>query len=159
MTGETATILSKNYDGTLRKSWSCRLFGQNGHELVFYGEFEKEVSHPELGLIKRGTISYEYYWLDRWFNVFRFHEPDGQLRNYYCNVSTPPTFADGILEYIDLDLDLLVWPNLKYSILDRDEFCSNADRFGYPSDVRRNAEDALAALIEMAKSGTLLSGR
>ena len=152
---QTATILSKNYDGTLRKSWNCRLVKQDGTELLFVGEFEKDVSHSELGSIKRGTISYEYYWLDRWFNVFRFHEPTGELRNYYCNVNMPPTFAGGILEYVDLDLDLLIWPDLTYLVLDREEFESNAERFGYPASLRSNAESALADLIRMAESRTL----
>ncbi|MEP7212181.1 MAG: DUF402 domain-containing protein [Acidobacteriota bacterium] len=155
MTGQTATILSKNYDGTLRKSWKCRLVHQDGPELLFVGEFEKDVSHSELGFIKRGTISYEYYWLDRWFNVFRFHEPTGGLRNYYCNVNMPPTFVGGILEYVDLDLDLLVWPDFNYTVLDREEFESNAELYGYSASVRSHAKSALAELISMAESRTL----
>ena len=147
-----------NYDGTLRKSWDCRLIGENGPQLVFVGEFEHDISHPALGLIKRGTISYEYYWLNRWLNIFRFHEPSGELRNYYCNVNMPPTFVGGVLEYVDLDLDLLVWPDLTYSVLDREEFRSNAEIYGYSDEVRSQAETALAELVAMAESGALPSG-
>src|SRR5215204_1223750 len=135
MTDNSVTILSKNYDGTIRRSWNCELIEENGMELVFVGEFDKDISHPELGLIKRGTISYEYYWLDRWFNVFLFQEPTGEFRNYYCNVNMPPLFAAGVLEYVDLDLDLLVWPDNSYHVLDREEYITNADLFDYPEAV------------------------
>lgn len=152
----TATILSKNYDGTLRKTWKCRFVRQDGPALVFVGEFDSDISHNELGSIKRGTVSYEYYWLDRWYNVFRFHEPTGDLRNYYCNVSMPPKFAGSILEYVDLDLDLLVWPDFTYSVLDRDEFDANAELYSYPEGVRSNAESALAEIIRMAETRSIL---
>src|SRR6476661_1451086 len=151
----TATIKSLNYDRTLRKSWDCRLLKRAGPELMFVGEFAREIIHSELGVIESGTVSYEYYWLDRWFNIFRFHEPDGRLRNYYCNVNMPPTFEGSILQYVDLDLDLLIWPDMSYSILDREEFEANAMSYGYPDKVIKSAEAALSELITMAENGKL----
>ena len=65
---------------------------------MFLGVFDLEVEHPDLGIIRRGTVSYEYYWLDQWYNVFRFENPDGPLRNYYCNVNMPPVFANNVLD-------------------------------------------------------------
>src|SRR5207248_3333985 len=100
---QNITVNSRNFDGTLRRSWSARLIKQDGSLIEMIGEFETGVAHPDLGVIDRGTISYEYYWLDRWYNVFRFHEPHGEFRNYYCNINLPPTFENGILDYVDLD--------------------------------------------------------
>jgi protein associated with RNAse G/E len=126
-----------------------------GNELVFVGEFDADISHPELGLIKRGTLSYEYYWLDRWYNVFRFHEPSGELMFYYCNVNMPPTFDSTTLRYVDLDLDLIVRPDMSFSVLDRHEFNGNAVRLGYPEKVIAGAENALKDLINLVKAGAL----
>lgn len=117
--------------------------------IVFVGEFEKEVRHSHLGVIRRGTISYEYYWLDRWFNVFRFHEPGGNLRNFYCNLNMPPKFQDGILDYIDLDIDILVWQNFEVEILDLDEFEENAEKFGYSDDLKEKVHATLDELLAM----------
>ena len=153
--GGEVTIMSKSYDGQTKRSWACRLIEQNGPQLLFVGEFDRDVEHPDLGLIKAGTVSYEYYWTDRWYNIFRFHEPTGELRNFYCNVNMPPTFADGLLEYVDLDLDLLVMPDLRYKILDREEFELNAARFNYPESVRWGAESALSELVGIVTSGGL----
>lgn len=114
--------------------------------MVFVGEFDTEIDHPQLGNIKRGTISYEYYWTDRWYNVFRFHEPDGELRNFYCNINMPPRFDNGTLAYVDLDIDLLVWKDFSIELLDMDEFEENAGKFGYPDELRAKAYEALADL-------------
>ena len=142
------TINSRKYDQRIRRSWHAELIESMGSMLVFVGEFDRDVSHNDLGFIPSGTISYEYYWLDRWHNVFRFLLPDGALRNYYCNVNMPPTFENGVLDYIDLDIDLLVWPDRHHNILDMDEFEENAALFGYTGAIRTQALDSLAALIE-----------
>lgn len=125
---------------------------QTGPLLVFEGVFDFNVSHVELGFIRRGTVSYEYYWLDRWYNVFRFHEPDGGLRNYYCNMNMPPVFENGELDYIDLDLDVLVWPDLSYKILDREDFEQNAERFGYSDEIRVNVNAAMNDVIMLIEN-------
>lgn len=140
------TIISRKFDGSINRRWEAELIGRSGQRLTFVGSFGMDVEHPELGFIERGTISYEHYWLDRWYNVFRFHRPDGTLRNWYCNVNLPPRFKGDVLDYIDLDLDLLVWPDLSTVILDRDDFERNSECYDYPDAVREGAESALGEL-------------
>lgn len=152
---QTVTINSRKYDQSIRRSWGCNLVKRNGPLFVFLGIFDEAVSHPDLGYLERGTISYEYYWLDRWFNIFRFHEPDGTLRNFYCNISMPPIFSHSVLDYIDLDIDLLVWPDWSYQILDEIEHEENAQKFEYPPDVKSRAADALIELLELIKNRDL----
>ncbi|MCA1625364.1 MAG: DUF402 domain-containing protein [Acidobacteria bacterium] len=92
------TINSRKIDGKIHKSWKAELIETNHNLLKFVGKFEKEIKHEHLGVIRRGTVSYEFYWLDRGFNVFRFHEPEGNLRNFYCNINLPPQLENNVLE-------------------------------------------------------------
>lgn len=151
MSGEIVAINSRKFNGSIGKSWTCELTERTGDLLVFVGQFDREVNHEHLGLIKSGTISYEYYWLNRWYNVFRFHEPDGTFRNYYCNINMPPTFEDGVLDYVDLDIDILVSDDWTYQIVDSDEFEANALKHGFSDDLRTRATEAVGDLIEMIK--------
>jgi len=146
---DQVTINSHKYDGSIRRSWTCRLLEQDDESLVFVGKFDLDVSHPDLGEIERGTISYEYYWLGRWYNIFCFYEPDGTFRNYYCNINMPPVFEDGVLDYVDLDIDVVVWPDGTFRVLDEDEFDANAVKFNYSETVRQSAADALTNILEM----------
>lgn len=120
--------------------------------MVFVGEFENEVVHKELGVIRRGTISYEYYWTDRWYNIFRFHEPDGGLRNFYCNVNMPPIFSNGVLDYVDLEIDILVWSDFRIEILDTDEFEQNTKRFSYSNELRLKVQESVNELKTMIEN-------
>jgi protein associated with RNAse G/E len=146
------TIKSRKFDGSVRRSWKCDLTDRDGSLLVFLGIFDLEVNHSDLGIIRRGTVSYEYYWLDRWYNVFRFHEPDGSLRNFYCNINMPPVFEDGVLDYVDLDIDVLVWPSSEYKILDLEEFEDNSEKFQYPDHLKDSAQSALKELLQLIET-------
>jgi hypothetical protein len=140
------------FDGAEHRRWRARLLSRDASLLVLDARFEDEIRHALLGTLRRGTLSVEYYWLDRWYNVFRFHEPTGELRNYYCNVNVPPTFDGRVLSYVDLDMDILVAPDLSYSIVDEDEFEANAALFDYPLHVRERAQNALAELVSMIEA-------
>ena len=76
------TVNSRKLDGTIRRSWNCELVEDHGSLMIFVGKFDEDVRHPDLGHIKKDTVSYEYYWRDRWYSIFRFHEPSGSLRNF-----------------------------------------------------------------------------
>lgn len=143
------TVNSRRFDGTIRKSWRCELLEQRDSLLVAVGEFDVDVYHSDLGHIKKGTLSYEYYWLDRWYNVFRFHEPSGEFRNFYGNVSTPARFENGILDYVDLDIDLMIDANSKITVLDREDYEQSIAIFGYSTEVQANVESALNELLEV----------
>jgi protein associated with RNAse G/E len=139
-------------DGKPHRNWSAELVRQEGSLLVLDGAFAADIEHNLLGTIAAGTRSVEYYWMERWYNVFRFSQPDGELRNYYCNISVPPSFDGNVLSYVDLDLDILVAPDLSYQILDADDFERNCNAYGHSKEIRDNAQRAVAEVIAMIQS-------
>lgn len=146
------TINSRKFDGRVHRAWQAGLLEETEEFYLFVGEFENEVRHPKLGVIRPGTISYEYYWKNEWYNVFRFHEPEGDLRNFYCNINCPPQLADGVLDYIDLEIDILVWSDFSFEILDLDEYEENARLFNFSDEIKFKVEETLGRLLEMIKA-------
>jgi uncharacterized protein len=140
------------YDGREHRRWPARIAKTEGSLLVLDAVFDEEIQHDLLGTISSGTISTEYYWLDRWYNVFRFSDANQKVRNFYCNVNQPPSFDGRVLSYIDLDIDVLVAPDFTYKILDVEDFEENAKRYAYPKDVQANARRAMAKLIELIEA-------
>jgi protein associated with RNAse G/E len=145
-------VRAYKYDGVLHRTWNAELVSSDGSLIVLDAKFPEEIVHDLLGTIATGTQSLEYYWLDRWYNVFRFAHPEGKLRNYYCNVNVPATFDGEILSYVDLDLDILVDPDFSYRVLDVEDFERNSSRYGYTEEVQANALQALAELVTMIET-------
>ncbi len=143
------TVNSRRFDGTIRRSWECELLFQRNSLIATVGYFTEDVTHPDLGHLGKGTISYEFYWLDRWYNIFRFHEPSGEFRNFYCNVTMPPKFENGILDYVDLDIDVMIDAQPKTTVLDRAEYEQSSATFGYTGEIDARVETALNELLEL----------
>lgn len=149
---KTITVRAHKYDGSEHRNWPAQVLRQEGSLIVLDACFDQEISHDLLGTIVAGTTSIEYYWLDRWYNVFRFSQPDGELRNYYCNVNVPPEFDGENLSYVDLDIDILVEPDFSFRIVDLEDFEANAPRYGYSDRVQQSARQALTELVGLIEN-------
>lgn len=151
--GTEMTVNARDLSGELKKSWKCRRLDVEGSTLILVGEFSENVNHNELGLISAGTLSYEYFFPDRWYNIFRFEEPSGTLRNWYCNITMLPEIADHTVNYIDLDIDVLIWPDGSFKILDIEEYEENARKHDLSDDAREQVSLALTEILAVFRAG------
>lgn len=86
----------------------------NRSDLMFNGIFLRE-----------GDRFLELYPIGKWFNIYEIHDKDNdEIKGWYCNITRPIRFDDEKIFYDDLALDLLVYPNRKMLVLDKDEFRS-----------------------------------
>ncbi len=74
-----------------------------------------------------------YFHSEYWFNVICMFREDGIY--YYCNLSSPFVCDEEALKYIDYDLDIKVYPNGKYHLLDEDEYEQHMNQMNYPHDI------------------------
>ena len=94
----------------------------------------------------QGDRFIEAYYTERWYNLFEIHDrQDDRLKGWYCNVSLPAEIDEHSISYVDLALDLLVYPDGRQLVLDEDEFAELA----ITAEVRRQAQDALKELQEL----------
>jgi hypothetical protein len=87
-------------------------------------------------LLAEGDRFVERYYTNRWYNIFEIHDKKtDRLKAWYCNVTYPTIIQDGLVLYVDLALDLLVYADGRHLILDEDEFL----------ELQLNDDDALKA--------------
>jgi hypothetical protein len=149
MTGDPVTVNARKYDGRLHRSWPGALVSANGSLVTLLAQFSETRVHSDLGTIYAGTISLEHFWLDRWYNVFRFREPDGTPKAIYANIAAPATFDGSTIDYVDLDIDVILWPQGHVDVLDRDEFDKHVLEFGYDDATINSARNALAQVLAL----------
>lgn len=143
-------VNSRKYDGSLHRSWNCELVSFDGEKLELKGSFAETVEHSQLGILAAGTVLHEYFWLSRWYNVFRFENLAGGLQCHYLNITQPPTFDGSTLEFVDLDIDIVAWPDGRIEVLDEDEFAENSRAYGYPReliDIVNSTKDSLFRIV------------
>lgn len=146
------TIICRKFDGQIHQTWKAELIKTHSSLLVFKGVFGKEIKHYHLGVIKPGTIAYEYFWLNKCYSIFKFLEPDGRFRNFYCNINQHPILSESVLDYVDLDIDILVWEDCSFEILDLDEFAENSQKYNYPADLIAKVDETLKELLYLLEN-------
>ena len=89
------------------------------------------------------------FYKKNWFNVI------GQLKEfglfYYCNIATPYIIDNNIIKYIDYDLDLRVFPDGGFKILDYNEYNYHKELMKYPVEIQMIIKEELSNLINMKR--------
>ncbi|RPI34008.1 MAG: DUF402 domain-containing protein [Chloroflexota bacterium] len=74
-------------------------------------------------MLKQGDRFVETFYRDRWYNIFEIYDRDDQgFKGWYCNIACPAEIDGDRVTYVDLVLDLLVYPDGRQIVLDEDEF-------------------------------------
>jgi protein associated with RNAse G/E len=147
-------VQSYKYPGVKHYSYPARLLAETSDLVIIYGPWERPLTHPGKGLVNVPipNQSIEFHFLHRPYNVAAAFDEAGRLRCYYCNVATPATFQPPLLSATDLDLDLVVRPDLTYTVEDEDEFLAHQAAYGYPPELVALAREGLAELIRLVES-------
>jgi protein associated with RNAse G/E len=152
--GQPLVIQKLMYDGSKSYRWVGREIQRDAEQLFFTAIFDR--GHRDLGYVvfETGDVFYEWYYFDRWYNVFQVYSAAGVLKGWYCNVTRPAVVDGGELTFVDLALDLWVNPDMSYLVLDEDEF-EELRQTTYSEEDARAARGALTELIERAEAGTM----
>jgi len=70
--------------------------------------------------------------LGEWYLITRYFSKEGDLKGTYVNLNTPIELYPHYLRYVDLEVDICVWPNGKMKVLDV-EVLNNAATDGLAS--------------------------
>lgn len=143
--GEKFQIHSYKHDGNIHRVWKESTVLKASHD-VFIGANERTLVAESDGRhwwTREPAIC--YFHAQRWFNVIGMLREEGIF--YYCNLSSPFIFDEETVKYIDYDLDLKVFPDMSYSILDKDEFVLHKKQMNYPKEIDMIVKRNLKTLI------------
>lgn len=92
------------------------------------------------------------------WDVAAVYRPNGGWTGYYVDVLDPVFWSDAepgtLLPIVDLFLDVWIWPDGRYQVLDEDEFAEAVDRGWISHRQRDHALRVLAGLEAGIRQGT-----
>ena len=91
-----------------------------------------------------------FFYKNNWFNIIAQFKDKGIY--YYCNIASPYIIEEKTIKYIDYDLDLRVFPDNKYRILDKAEYEYHKEKMEYPDDIDKVVNYELNNLIKLYKN-------
>lgn len=117
------TVIKMNVAGLETFRYHGNVLHRDETSLILEANFQlKDLDYHGMPLLK-GDRFIETYYTDRWYNVYEIHaRGDDHLRGWYCNITYPAVIDNDVVSYVDLALDLLVFPNGRQLVLDEAEF-------------------------------------
>lgn len=150
--GEKLKIHCYKHNGKLERISDEALVLDVNDEYIVCGNYKTKITEDDGRSYQTKEPAILFFYKKRWFNVI------GQLKKYglfyYCNIATPYLIENGIIKYIDYDLDLRVFPDGGFRVLDRNEYDYHRKIMHYPHELNVILRNELTSLIDMKRENS-----
>ncbi len=139
------TVQKRNAEGEVVLSYQGEIVERGDYWVCLRAPFERPDIDLGFVVLRRGDIFTEWFFNDRWYNIFQVEDVDtGELKGWYCNITRPADIMEDAVSADDLHLDVFVTPVATVLLLDEDEFAA----LDLPADERMEALRAVETIRE-----------
>ncbi len=97
-------------------------------------------------------IAILFFYKKEWYNILAQLKKYGLF--YYCNIASPYIIDGNIIKYIDYDLDLRIFPDGNFKVLDKNEYRYHKITMRYSDKIDVIVQDSLNKLIDNKNNNT-----
>lgn len=143
--GDRYKIQCYKHNGKIHRAWDEAVVLDVKKDYIVFGNNKTTVIEAQGTWWKTKEPAIMYFFKNEWYNIIAQMKKDGIY--YYCNIATPFIIEEGTIKYIDYDLDLRIFPNGDYKILDRLEYDYHKKLMGYSKSLDKVINNSLDKLI------------
>lgn len=143
--GKKLQIQCYKHDGNVHRFWDEAVVLNVERDYIVCGNNKTTVIESDGSVWQTKEPAVMYYFKNKWYNIIAQFKKDGIY--YYCNIASPYIIEDNTIKYIDYDLDLRIFSNGKYKILDKMEYLYHKKEMGYSDDLDKVINNAMTKLI------------
>lgn len=145
--GEKLQIHCYKHNGKIHRTWDEAVVLEVNDNYIVCANNKTKVTENDGRTHRTKEPAVLYFYKDKWFNVIAQFKEFGLF--YYCNIASPFIMDGKIIKYIDYDLDLRVFPDGGYRVLDRNEYKYHKRIMNYSDDLDFILNKELENLINM----------
>ena len=149
--GDTLVIHCYKHNGVIHKSWSSAVVLEVNDDFIVLGNENVLVTKQDGRTWHTKEPAIMFFYKKRWFNIIAQLKTNGIF--YYCNIASPYVIDGNVIKYIDYDLDLRVFNDGAFKVLDRNEYNYHKRLMRYSREINYIIKVELSSLIEMKKTG------
>lgn len=149
--GDRLQIQCYKHNGKVHRCWDEAVVLDIKKDYMVFGNERTLVTEAQGNTWRTKEPAIMYFFKDKWYNIIVQLKKDGVT--YYCNIASPFIIEDNTIKYIDYDLDLRIFPNGSFKILDRGEYNYHKRKMNYSSDLDVAIRSALSQLITDYQGG------
>ena len=142
------TVIKLDPQGHEKIRYHGEIVEQRIHGIVIQAFWTNQVYNLGYTCFEPGDRFTEYYYPNRWFNIFDIANAQGVRKGWYCNIAEPAVFDDHTIKQVDLFLDVWVDASGQPLLLDEDEFAAATTLSEEQRDKARQGLQALLYMLE-----------
>ena len=156
--GKKYQIHGYKHNGKIHRAWDEAVLLEIHDEYLIFGNEKTKVTESDGRTWRTKEPAVLYFFYKKWYNIIGQFKKNGIY--YYCNIASPFIMEENTIKYIDYDLDLRVFPDGSFKVLDRGEYKYHKKLMNYPEEIDKILKQELTNLINMvrAKEGAFKSG-
>ena len=105
------TVEKRNHRGEPVVRYSGERIEQGDNYVCLRAVFERPAANLGFVVFNPGDVFIEWFYTDRWYNIFQVHEGDTPvIKGWYCNVTRPAVIDEQLIYADDLEVDVFVTP-------------------------------------------------
>lgn len=147
--GDELKIHCYKHNGKIHRAWDEATVLKIDDDKLICANFNTKVTESDGRSYKTKEPAVMIFYKNRWYNII------GQLKKqglfYYCNIASPYIIDEGIIKYIDYDLDLRVFPDGGFKVLDQNEYTYHKELMNYSDELDNILRNELSDLIELKR--------
>ncbi len=148
--GDKLEIHCYKHNGKIHRTWNESIILDITKDLLICGNNKALITEKNGRSHTSRETTIIFFYAKRWFNVFAQFKKRGLF--YKCNIATPYLIDDNIIKFIDYDLDLKVYPDGAFKVLDRNEYKYHKTIMKYSEDLDKILHSELTGLINMKRA-------
>ncbi|QGS51631.1 DUF402 domain-containing protein [Spiroplasma tabanidicola] len=147
--GDKLLVHAYKHNGNLYRSWDSGIVLESSEKHLILINQEVLITEVTGRKWKTNEPAIWFFFKDYWFNVICMFKDSGI--NYYCNLASPFIVESETIKYIDYDLDIKVFNDGSYKILDLKEFNRNRISLKYTRNIIETVWESIDKLKKMIK--------
>lgn len=152
--GKKYQIHSYKHDSKIHRAWDEAVLLDIKDDYLVFGNEKTKVTESDGRTWHTKEPAVLYFFKNQWFNVIGQCKKNGIY--YYCNIASPYIIEEGTIKYIDYDLDLRVFPDGSFKVLDRGEYKYHKSTMHYSEDLDMILKSELSELIGMVRKKAIM---
>ncbi len=143
--GDRLQIQCYKHNGKIHRSWDEAVVLDIKKDYIIFGNERTLVTEAEGNTWRTKEPAVMYFFKDKWYNIIVQLKKEGVT--YYCNIATPFIIEEETIKYIDYDLDLRIFTNGSFKILDKGEYKYHKKKMNYSKELDIVINNSLSELI------------
>lgn len=151
--GKKYEIHGYKHNGKIHRAWDEAILLEIHDDYLIFGNEKTKVTEADGRTWRTKEPAVLYFFYKQWYNIIGQYKKDGIY--YYCNIASPIIIEENTIKYIDYDLDLRVFPDGSFKVLDRGEYKYHKSVMHYPEEIDLILKSELTDLINHVRKKEL----